>query len=122
MTADEVKQARKMMGVAQRDVALKLGVSVALVGHWETGRATIQPAQATQLARLAAHTALDKIQAKRPNAGVGGYARKPESRPVAASNWHGQGQGSDEARQEAWPGLYEQRGGAFDAYLWRCFP
>lgn len=118
MTPDEVKTARRMIGVSQGALATALGVSVSLVGHWETGRAKIQDEPAGKLRRMAIDGGLTSIKEARPNAGVGGYSTKAPAAPVAASKQARQGPGST----SQWPGFYSERGGTFDAYLWRMFP
>ncbi len=43
MTADEVKKARKIIGISQRDLAKILEVSPQLVGQWELGGSKPKP-------------------------------------------------------------------------------
>jgi len=58
MTAGHVgqrlKYARVLLRLTQGDVARRMGVSPAIVSHWEAGRRTIRPAQMMELARVCA--------------------------------------------------------------------
>lgn len=48
---DRLKQARKQLGLKQRDVAERLNVSIAAYGAWETGRDPMPEARAYQFCK-----------------------------------------------------------------------
>lgn len=58
--ASKVRPLRKRLALTQQDLADQLGVSQALIAHWETGRAVPSGPAAILLSQLEARAALEE--------------------------------------------------------------